>query len=41
MLLWCVIMAGYGAAAALTMRADALRDRALGVQGLLTAASLA
>lgn len=41
MLLWCVIMAGYGAVGALTMRADALRDKALGVQGLLTTASLA
>ncbi|MDP3492283.1 MAG: heme lyase CcmF/NrfE family subunit [Hyphomonadaceae bacterium] len=41
MLLWCVIMAGYGAAAALFMRNDRLRDRALGVQGLLTLGSLA
>ncbi len=41
MLLWCLIMAGYGAAGALFMRADNLRDKALGVQGLLTAASLA
>lgn len=41
MLLWCLIMAGYGAAASLAMRADALRDRALGVQGLLQALSLA
>jgi cytochrome c-type biogenesis protein CcmF len=40
MLLWCVIMAGFGAVGALTMRADALRDKALGVQGLLTTASL-
>ena len=40
MLLWCVIMSGYGAAAALFMRPDALRDRALGVQGLLTTGSL-
>ncbi len=41
MLLWCVIMSGYGAAAALFMRNDRLRDRALGVQGLLTLGSLA
>lgn len=41
MLLWCVIMSAYGAAAALWMRADRLRDRALGVQGLLTLGSLA
>ena len=41
MLLWCVIMAGYGGAAALFMRNDRLRDRALGVQGLLTLGSLA
>jgi cytochrome c-type biogenesis protein CcmF len=40
MLLWCLIMAAYGAAAALFMRADKLRDRALGVQGLLTTGSL-
>ncbi len=40
MLLWCVIMSGYGAAAALLMRKGELRDRALGVQGLLTTASL-
>jgi cytochrome c-type biogenesis protein CcmF len=40
MLLWCVIMSGYGAAAAMFMRGDLLRDRALGVQGLLTTASL-
>jgi cytochrome c-type biogenesis protein CcmF len=40
MLLWCVIMAAYGAAAALFMRADKLRDTALGVQGLLTTGSL-
>ncbi len=40
MLLWCVIMSGFGAAAALFMRNDRLRDRALGVQGLLTALSL-
>jgi cytochrome c-type biogenesis protein CcmF len=40
MLLWCLIMAGYGAAGALFMRGDKLRDRALGVQGLLTTASL-
>ena len=40
MLLWCVIMSGYGAAAALFMRNDRLRDRALGVQGLLTLGSL-
>ncbi|MBI1360912.1 MAG: heme lyase CcmF/NrfE family subunit [Alphaproteobacteria bacterium] len=40
MLLWCLIMSGYGAAAAIFMRADVLRDRALGVQGLLTTASL-
>jgi cytochrome c-type biogenesis protein CcmF len=33
-------MSGYGAAAALFMRSGPLRDRALGVQGLLTAASL-
>jgi len=39
MLLWCVIMAGYGAVAALTMREGKLRDRALGVQGLLTVGS--
>jgi cytochrome c-type biogenesis protein CcmF len=36
MLLWCLIMAGYGAAAALFMRGGPLRDRALGVQGILT-----
>ena len=30
MLLWCLIMAGYGGAAALFMRNDRLRDRALG-----------
>jgi cytochrome c-type biogenesis protein CcmF len=41
MLLWCVIMSGYGAAAGLFMRSDRLRDRALGVQGLLTVGSLA
>ena len=41
MLLWCVIMSAYGAAAALWMKADRLRDRALGVQGLLTLGSLA
>lgn len=41
MLLWCLIMSGYGAAAALFMRNDRLRDRALGVQGLLTLGSLA
>ncbi len=41
MLLWCVIMSGYGAAAAIFMRSDRLRDRALGVQGLLTVGSLA
>jgi cytochrome c-type biogenesis protein CcmF len=41
MLLWCCIMAGYGVAGALAMRPDALRDKALGVQGLLTAGSLA
>ncbi|MBI1339542.1 heme lyase CcmF/NrfE family subunit [bacterium] len=41
MLMWCVIMAGYGGVAALTMRADALKERALGVQGALTAASMA
>ena len=40
MLLWCLIMSGYGAAAAIFMRADVLRDRALAVQGLLTTASL-
>jgi cytochrome c-type biogenesis protein CcmF len=40
MLLWCVIMAGFGGLAALFMQADALRDRALGVQGLLTGGSL-
>jgi cytochrome c-type biogenesis protein CcmF len=40
MLLWCLIMAGYGAMAALFMRGDRLRDRALGVQGLLTTGSL-
>jgi len=40
MLLWCLIMSGYGAAGALFMRGDRLRDRALGVQGLLTTASL-
>ncbi|HVY88946.1 MAG TPA: heme lyase CcmF/NrfE family subunit [Hyphomonadaceae bacterium] len=40
MLLWCVIMAAYGAAGALFMKNDRLRDRALGVQGLLTVASL-
>ena len=36
MLLWCLTMAGYGAVAALGMREGRLRDRALGVQGLLT-----
>ena len=36
MLLWCMVMAGYGAAAAVFMRAGPLRDKALGVQGLLT-----
>ncbi len=41
MLLWCLIMAGYGAAAGLFMKNDRLRDRALGVQGLLTLGSLA
>ncbi|MEZ5937580.1 MAG: heme lyase CcmF/NrfE family subunit [Hyphomonadaceae bacterium] len=41
MLLWSVIMAGYGAVAALVMRGDALRDKALGVQGVLTAMSMA
>src|SRR5690606_11794005 len=40
MLLWCVIMAAYGAMAALFMRADKLRDKALGVQGVLTTGSL-
>jgi cytochrome c-type biogenesis protein CcmF len=40
MLLWCLIMSAYGAAAGLFMRDDLLRDRALGVQGLLTTASL-
>jgi cytochrome c-type biogenesis protein CcmF len=40
MLLWCLIMAAYGAAGAFFMRGDRLRDRALGVQGLLTTASL-
>jgi cytochrome c-type biogenesis protein CcmF len=39
MLLWCVIMSGYGAFAALFMREGKLRDRALGVQGLLTVGS--
>jgi cytochrome c-type biogenesis protein CcmF len=41
MLLWCVIMSAYGGAGALLMRGDTLRDRALGVQGLLTIATLA
>ncbi len=36
MLLWCMVMAGYGAAASVFMRAGPLRDKALGVQGLLT-----
>ena len=40
MLLWCVIMSGYGVAGALFMRSDLLRDRTLAVQGLLTTASL-
>jgi cytochrome c-type biogenesis protein CcmF len=40
MLLWCLIMSGYGAVAALFMSGGRLRDRALGVQGILTAASL-
>jgi cytochrome c-type biogenesis protein CcmF len=40
MLLWCLIMSGYGAVAALFMRGGPLRDRALGVQGLLLTASL-
>ncbi|HEV7693633.1 MAG TPA: heme lyase CcmF/NrfE family subunit [Hyphomonadaceae bacterium] len=40
MLLWCLIMSGYGAVAALFMRGGPLRDKALGVQGLLTTASL-
>ncbi len=40
MLLWCVIMAGYGAVAAMTMRPGPLLERALGVQGMLTAGSL-
>jgi len=41
MLLWCLVMAGYGAAAGLFMQEGKLRDRALGVQGLLTTASFA
>ncbi len=41
MLMWCMIMAGYGSAAALWMSEGKLRDRALGVQGLLTAGSFA
>ncbi len=40
MLLWCVITAGFGSVAALVMRDDELRAKALGVQGLLTVASL-
>ncbi len=40
MLMWCLIMAGFGGVAALAMRAGELRDRALGVQGMLTAGSL-
>ncbi len=40
MLLWCLIMAGYGAAGALFMQRGKLRDRTLGVQGLLTTGSL-
>lgn len=40
MLLWCLIMAGFGSVAALVMRDDELRAKALGVQGLLTLASL-
>ena len=39
MLLWCLIMSAYGAFAALFMREGKLRDRALGVQGLLTVGS--
>ena len=41
MLLWCMVMSGYGAAAALVMKDGKLRDRALGVQGLLTVGSFA
>ncbi len=41
MLLWCLVMAGYGAAAGLFMQPGKLRDRAIGVQGLLTTASFA
>ncbi len=41
MLLWCMVMSGYGAAAALFMKDGKLRDRALGVQGLLTVGSFA
>ncbi len=41
MLLWCVIMSGFGTVAAVVMRDDDLRAKALGVQGLLTLASLA
>ena len=41
MLLWCMVMSGYGAAAAFFMKEGRLRDRALGVQGLLTLGSFA
>ncbi|MEM6626837.1 MAG: heme lyase CcmF/NrfE family subunit [Pseudomonadota bacterium] len=41
MLLWCLIMAAYGAIAAWVMHPGEIKSKALGVQGLLTALSLA
>ncbi|MBB34009.1 MAG: cytochrome C biogenesis protein CcmF [Hirschia sp.] len=41
MLLWCVIMLGYGAIAGAVMAPGRLKARALGVQGALAALSLA
>jgi cytochrome c-type biogenesis protein CcmF len=40
MLLWALILAGYGAAVALAAKPNALTARALGVQGLIAAAFL-